>query len=89
MRGIKKEEGRVSDRAPSKLFCVTASQFLFYGEIINLKTKIKTNNMREYTFIYTDWCGRSNQASRFAENQEKATEKFKLLYPNTYILDVE
>ena len=44
--------------------------------------------MREYTFIYTDWCGRTNQASRFAESQEKATEKFKVLYPNTYILDI-
>ena len=45
--------------------------------------------MREYTFIYTDHVGRTNRATRFAENEETATDKFKLLYPNTYILDVE
>ena len=45
--------------------------------------------MREYKIFYTDWCGRSNFATRFADNEETATEKFKLLYPNTYILDVE
>lgn len=44
--------------------------------------------MKEYTFIYTDWCGRTNKASRFAEDSESATTKFKTLYPNTYILEV-
>lgn len=44
--------------------------------------------MKEYTFTYKDINSRTNQASRFAENQEKATEKFKVLYPNTYILEV-
>lgn len=44
--------------------------------------------MKEFTFIYTDWCGRTNQASRFASNEQEATEKFKTLYPNTYILDI-
>jgi len=44
--------------------------------------------MREFTFTYKDFCGRTNKASRFAENEEKATEKFKLLYPSTYILEI-
>jgi hypothetical protein len=45
--------------------------------------------MKEFTFTYKDACGRTNRASRFAENQETATDKFRLLYPNTYILDVD
>lgn len=45
--------------------------------------------MKEFTFTYTDWCGRTNYASRFAENEQTATEKFKTLYPNTYILDIK
>ena len=44
--------------------------------------------MKEYIFTYTDWNGRRNVASRFAENEITATEKFKLLYPNTYILEI-
>jgi hypothetical protein len=44
--------------------------------------------MKEYTFTYTDHVGRTNTASRFAENEYEATEKFKVLYPSTYILDV-
>ena len=44
--------------------------------------------MKEFTFTYKDHVGRNNKASRFAENEEKATEKFKLLYPSTYILDI-
>ncbi len=44
--------------------------------------------MIEFTFTYKDSVGRTNKASRFAENQEKAIEKFKLLYPSTYILEI-
>jgi hypothetical protein len=44
--------------------------------------------MTRYTFIYTDWNGRKNVAERYATNEIEATEKFKLLYPNTYILNI-
>lgn len=44
--------------------------------------------MKEYTFTYKDVNGRTNYASRFADNEQIATEKFKVLYPNTYILEI-
>jgi len=44
--------------------------------------------MKEFLFIYKDSCGRKNQATRFADCEQKATEKFKTLYPNSYILNV-
>ena len=44
--------------------------------------------MKEFKFKYKDVNGRTNIASRFAKDEYEATEKFKLLYPNTFILDI-
>lgn len=45
--------------------------------------------MKQFTFTYTDHVGRTNRASRFAEDVETATQKFKTLYPISTILKVE
>lgn len=45
--------------------------------------------MKEFKFTYTDHVGRTNKASRFAEDLETATQKFKTLYPISRILNVE
>ncbi len=44
--------------------------------------------MTKFTFTYTDWHGHTNKAERFGNDEIQATEKFKLLYPNTYILEI-
>ena len=45
--------------------------------------------MRQFKFTYTDWLKRKNVATRFAEDVETATQKFKTLYPISTILKVE
>ncbi len=45
--------------------------------------------MTKYTFTYKDWHGRTNKADRYADNEFTATEKFRVLYPNTTILSIQ
>jgi hypothetical protein len=44
--------------------------------------------MTRFTFTYKDFHGRTNKAERFGTTEQEATEKFKTLYPNTYILEI-